>query len=601
MDIVLLRPVYLALLPIGLFLIWTFCKRYRGQSNWQRLGDPHLIQHLLSHQTNTGQSKWPYFGLAIGWCIACLAISGPAWEKQPSQMTDSLQGRMIVFDLSKSMNSTDIKPSRLTAAKYKLIDLIRAGAGKQQGLIVFSGDAFVVTPLTDDIETIINLLPELNTSTLPSQGSRSDLGLKLAISTFQSIGFASGEIILITDGATVNSINIANDASTNNFIVSVLAVGTENAEPIPLTNGGYLKDGSDNIVIPNIDYTTLKRVAQNGGGKFTKLTIGSSDIERINENPSARFIYTESDENNNRQHLTDRWVDGGPWFLLPLLLLAALSFRKGWILVLLISTTTLHTQPAVAFSWKDLWLRPDQQAQHYFTTEQYEKIPESAPSNWQGAGQYRLNQFDQAIQQFQNSEPKTVHSEFNRGNALAKSSQFEAALDAYQNAIDLDPSFDAAQSNYDLIKSLLDQQKQSQQNQSDAQNNPSDSQDQQQSETQQREQSTNNQVSNSEQEPQQSALEDQQSSPNSSNNPSDSKSSESQDNQPSESNESESATASGTETAQQADNSSTILDEEQQVLEQWLNRVPDEPGGLLKRKFAQQYSTREKQQNEQTW
>ncbi len=606
MDIIFLRPLYLLLIPVGFGLVWIMYRHYRGQSDWGQLGDEHLIQHLLTSQNLSRQTGWPFLGLVLAWVLACIAMSGPAWERLPGQAADTLRGRMILFDLSKSMDSTDVKPSRLVTAKYKLIDLLKSGAGFEQGLIIFAGDAFIVSPMTDDIDTLTNLIPELNTSTPPSQGSRSDLAVAMALATMQQTGFNQGEIILITDGVSPDTQNLANNANAYGFRVSVLAIGTENAKPIPIAGGGYLKDNQGNIVIPNINIDALKQVTQNGGGILTTLSLDSSDIEQLNTVKSIVPDLTENtyNANANNRYLTDRWIERGPWLLIPLLLLVAMSFRRGWILLILVSLPTIHSEPARAFSWQDLWLRADQQAEQQFSEGKFDQIPDNASKSWLGAAQYRLSNFDEAAEQFKQIAPSTADSYFNRANALAKNQQFEEALTEYENALQKQPDFDAAISNYDLVKSLLDQQnKNSQSNPNDSQNNQTET-DQQvngSDDSEQREKNAGNQNGDPDRDAESNEEQDSKSTENERSNQSDPNKSEPTKNQDKQNETLNQTVENRAETARQADRSAEMLNEQQQAVEQWLNRVPDDPGGLLKRKFAQQYSQRQKQPNQQTW
>ena len=123
-------------------------------------------------------------------------MAGPAWERQPQPVYSASQGRVLLFDLSQSMSSTDIAPSRLQLARFKLADLVRDGVDRQQALIVFAGDAWVVAPFTDDNETLLNLVPSLETGTAPIQGSRTDLALSAARELISNAAEREVELIL---------------------------------------------------------------------------------------------------------------------------------------------------------------------------------------------------------------------------------------------------------------------------------------------------------------------------------------------------------------------------------------------------------------------
>jgi Ca-activated chloride channel family protein len=609
-DFHFIRPLLLLLIPFGLAVIALLWKRNSNSSNWLQVCDPELVESLLS--TNTTSNKLiPYSALALAWLISVCAIAGPSWEKLPQPMHNGWDGRVIIFDLSKSMDSRDVKPSRLERAKYKLIDLISAQPGKQQGLVVFAGDTFTVSPITDDADTLINLVPSLDTHTLPIQGSRSDLAIESAISLLENTGFRKGQIVLITDGISWETNDAAALALSKGYPLSIIAVGTEEGEPIPLENGEYLKDNQGNIVVPGVDLSSLKSAARSGGGRFVEMSVSDRDILSIS-NQSGVFsqINQQNDSTSNTVDSvhSSLWIDHGPWFALPLLILGLLGFRRGWLLLLCLVIVPINPQTAQAFSWQDLWSRPDQQASKHFQDDAWDQVPENAPSSWRGAADYRLQDYENAIDSYQNDNQDQANTHFNLGNAMAKNSQLEEAVSAYDRALEISPEFDAAIKNKQLIESLLEQQ----QSENDSQDSESD-QDSEQSEQDQSDsdQEQNSENGESQDQSAQESSEDSSSTQNESESEeeqNDSKQSEAEseeeqdsaENSDSDSKESEEQSEKETETAQ-AEISDQTMDEQQQALQQWLQKVPDNPGGLLRRKFAQQYHQRDKRESRQQW
>ncbi|MNL14022.1 Tetratricopeptide repeat protein [compost metagenome] len=150
----------------------------------------------------------------------------------------------------------------------------------------------------------------------------------------------------------------------------------------------------------------------------------------------------------------DTWADQGYWLLLPLLLLAACAGRRGWLLCLPLLLAL--PQPGYAFEFQDLWLRPDQQGLHLLK----QKRPAEAARHfedhqWQGVALYEAGDYTGAAQRF--AEGDDAHAHYNRGNALAKSGELEAALDAYEQALERQPDLRPALTNKALVESLLKQ------------------------------------------------------------------------------------------------------------------------------------------------
>ena len=214
-------------------------------------------------------------GLAI--TIAILALAGPSWVKLPDASFTARDARVIVLDLSSSMLAQDLKPDRLTQARYRLADLLNNTTEGQTGMVAFAGDAFVVSPLTSDTNTIANLLPALRPDIIPVMGSRADRALELAATLLERAGIGSGEVLLVTDSADDRAASTARKLREEGILVSVLAVGTPEGAPIP-SGGGFLSDSAGNVVIARVDVSALQTVASVGGGHFSTLSTAAGDL-----------------------------------------------------------------------------------------------------------------------------------------------------------------------------------------------------------------------------------------------------------------------------------------------------------------------------------
>ena len=170
-DFHFLRPLWLlALLPLGL-LLWRLLRADRDRDVWRGLIDAHLLHRLLS-DAGEAASRLPLALLGLGWFIGVLALAGPAWERLPEPLYQARQFRVLVIDLSPSMNVTDLAPSRLARARFKLLDLLRVAPEGQTALLAYGAEPYVVAPLTNDVETIAAQVPILDTSLLPVFGAR---------------------------------------------------------------------------------------------------------------------------------------------------------------------------------------------------------------------------------------------------------------------------------------------------------------------------------------------------------------------------------------------------------------------------------------------
>jgi Ca-activated chloride channel family protein len=454
-----LQPLWFwALLPLGL-LVWLAARTGGTDTAWRRVCDARLLPWLLVEPGTRG--RLPAWLLAAGWLITVIALADPVWEKQPQPVYRSQGARVIVLDLSRSMLSPDLAPSRLARARYKVADLLQHSTEGQTGLVVFAGDAFAVSPLTTDAETIQALLKPLEPDLMPAQGSRVDLGLEKAGELLQQAGIDHGDILLVADGSHGGrAIDTAARLHREGYRISVLGIGTPQGAPLPDPRGGYVQDDNNNIVMPKLDAVALRELAAAGGGRYTTITTDDRDIDYLLEVANPRL--QSRSEQTDRQ--TEMWQSRGPWLVLLLLPLAALVFRRGWLLgmVLVIGTGLTTPPPAMASTWDDLWRRRDQQAEQALAAGEHEQAARLAQDPLRrGSAEYRSGDYAAALQSF--SDAAGADADYNRGNALAQLGRYREAIAAYEQALHARPGMADAEHNKAEIEKLLQQQEQQEQ------------------------------------------------------------------------------------------------------------------------------------------
>ena len=453
---------FLALLPLVL-LVWQLRGDGSTDSAWRRVCDANLLPYLLINPQR-GESRLPLWLLAGGWLIAVIALADPVWEKQPQPVFRTEEARVVVLDLSRSMSSSDLKPSRLERARYKIEDVLRRSEEGQVGLVVFAGDAFVVTPLTQDTRTITELLKSLEPGIMPVQGSRVDLGLRKAGELLTQAGAGRGEILLVTDGYEGSqAIDAARDLRRQGYTVSVLGVGTTQGAPLSDGAGGFVHDGKGAIVVPRLDAASLRALATAGGGRYATITGNGADLKAL-----LTPLTPQLDSKVKQTGLqTDAWRSRGPWLVVLLLPFAALAFRRGWLLgvILLVAATAIPPQPAMASTWDDLWTRRDQQAAQALAAGEHARAAQLATDPRQrGTAQYRAGKYEAALEDFK--QATGPDAAYNQGNALARLGHYKEAIAAYDQALAAQPNMEDAQHNKAAVEALLrEQEKQKQQQQ----------------------------------------------------------------------------------------------------------------------------------------
>jgi Ca-activated chloride channel family protein len=585
-----LRPEWLLALPVIVAMTWVLARRRLAPGSWQSVVEPALVPYVLA----TGQVQgltYRWWLALLGGILAALALAGPSWQRVEQPVFRSEQAMVIALDLSRSMDAQDLVPSRLTRARLKILDILERRSSGQTALVVYSSNAFTVTPLTTDADTVAALVNSLSTDIMPSRGSYPVAAIEKGRQLLEQAGVALGEVLLITDGgSSAAAERAAEELRSAGYQLSVLAVGTPDGAPIPRAGGGFVTDRSGNIAVPRLESSALQRLAAHGGGRFAVMTSDDQDIDALLSDVVA------SEGGSDESLATDQWQEEGPWLLLLLVPLAALAFRKGLVLTLLVFMLPV-AEPAHALSWKALWLTPDQQAQQL--------LEEGAAADaarlfedqrWRAVANYRAGDYGGSAAGF--GELDDADSLYNLGNALARMGEFEAAIAAYDDVIEADPNNEDALYNRDLLQDMLEQQQDSEGGEQGNQENASDSgggaqQSEGASQSDQAGQEGQSGDPGAEGEQGESSVRDEEAA--------------SQEDLEAMQQELERAAQEAQQQAAEAQDQQGMTQEEaqamrraqeqQQAMEQWLRRIPDDPGGLLRRKFRYQYQRQGRDQD----
>ncbi|MXY89166.1 MAG: VWA domain-containing protein [Gammaproteobacteria bacterium] len=564
-----LRPWWLlALIPAAIFVL-ALWRVNSALSAWDKAIDKDLLPYLLDRSRNAAQ-RTPLMLLLCAWVLSTVALAGPVWEKLPQPVQQREDALVIVMDLSLSMFAQDHVPSRLDLAKRKLRDILALRDEGQTALVVYAGDAHAVMPLTDDVVTIEALVPSLSPNIMPLFGSNPMAAMDMAIELLDNVEASQGKILLMTDGISGfdQELLITRQLEDRPYDLLVMGIGTEQGAPIRTSDGNFLTDQQGAMVVPALNRSVLQSLANRVGGRYHDIQLSDSDLAYL----LTDLNLLDDPQLSDVEEEFDVWYETGPWLLLLVAPMVALTFRRGWLFGWVLAAGVLSLVPAQdaqAAEWSALWQTPDQRGAQAFAAEDHAVAAGLFESpGWQGAASYRAENYDAAIAAY--SALDTPDGHYNRGNALALSGNYLEAIAAYDLTLATDPEHEDAIFNKEIVEQLLEQQ-QSEQGESQEGNNES-------------EQSDQNSDQQSEQDQENSEQQDQESQEGDEN--------QQQDQQQNEAPEDQENSESNSEQNTPSQNSNEEF-EEQQSLEQWLRRIEDDPGELLERKFRYQYRQRQ--------
>lgn len=585
-DFYFLRPLYLLLFIPFLLLLLALWKKKLSGGAWSKLCAKHLLPYVLLRKPTS--QFWPLSLAALTGILCITALAGPTWERIPLPLQQKNSGLVIALDLSLAMNTEDVKPSRLQRARYKIDDILHKRQEGQTALIVYTDEAFVVTPLTTDTKTISALIPALETTIMPTHGLRHDKAIEKGAALLKQAGIANGSILLITTESQESDFDPS-------IPVSILGVGTEQGAPISKSDGGFHVDASGGMVLSKLNKKQLTKLAQATGGRFATLSSDDSDIDYLLAGLNQSSAYEKQEALT-----TVKELDGGYWLVLLALPLAALLIGRTGFLTLSLILLTTNLQ---AFEWHDLWFTADQQGKQAFEQKDYSQAAGKFENpNWQAAAYYNAENYAEAAKRYENDHSPDGY--YNYGNALANQGAIKEAIAAYDQALALQPDHEDAAYN----KKILEEMKQppqdnEQQNQDKQQDDSQDKQDGGEQNQQDKQDDSQGDQQDKQSKDQQNDKQDKQ----------DKQQNDKKEQQPQNDQEGSKEKPPAPELNQEAkeqynkemekeiekemakldqlerDDQAAKNEQQVELDENWLQRVPDHPETLLKRKFLHQY------------
>lgn len=439
-----LRPWLLLLLLLPIVFYKFYFSQSALASSWRNVIDKKLLKFLLIKGSNLQRKLFVHLVL-IAMLVSVFIMAGPTWQKLEIPAMQNKNPVVIILNLSSDMQETDLKPNRLSRAKYKITDFLNMLKTTQTSLEVYTNEPYIIAPFSEDIAIVKNLLEKVDFDIMPSNGDRLDRALNLALTRLQSAGYTNGNLILF-----------AADVGQK-FDLAV-----EQAKLIAAS------DINLHIIAVNTQYNEkLDMVAKAAKGTYWNIQSDDAKIAAL-----ADVINKNNSQVEQGKNSTLQWLDMGWCFVIIPLLCCLMLFRKGiFIWVLLLS----YSQAYAGF-----FTNSDQDGKKMFDEQNYLQASQNfANSDWKAASFYRMGDYAKAYQYYMQNN--SIEGLYNQGNALAKSGKIKEAITKYEEVLKQNPNHEDAKFNLEYLK----QQNQSSQNQQNNQNqNQDQNQDKQQNENQ---------------------------------------------------------------------------------------------------------------------
>ncbi len=490
---------FFALLLIPLLSGFYFIAEKKSATRLALLIAPKLRPVLLQG-VSRGKRLLQFILTQLSLAALIVALARPQLGFETQEVKRKGRDVVVAIDTSRSMLADDVTPNRLSRAKLAVQDLLRILEGDRIALVAFAGSAFLQAPLTIDYSAVQDSLEEIDTTLIPKGGTNLAEAIRVSLQAFGKAEGANKALVLFTDGEELDADALKAAALAKEAGVRIFTVGVGSSEGamIPIQENGsstFVRDDAGQFVKTKLDESRLKEIAAAADGFYVHLENGSNAVQTLLNDGIQKLEQREGSQFSSRRPIERyQWPLG---LAIVLFVLAqSLSDRKAsrsravGVAVLLLA---LQPQAeAVEFQFFDRDKRAFNEGLQAYETKKPEAASQaldyfSKASTSQNPDVRKKAEYNAANSLFLIGKDKL---EKNRTEAIAN---WKDAIAHYNEALKIDPKYDDAKTNRDLVAKLLkDDEKKKEDQQKRDDKDKKDQQDQQQKQDQQQQNQAKN-------------------------------------------------------------------------------------------------------------
>lgn len=501
---------YLLALVLVPFMALLYLLALRNKKNIiRKIGDVVLVKQLISDYS---PSKFliKFILITIAFIAAVIALANPRMPQGNTMVNRSGIDVMIALDVSKSMLADDIKPNRLERARQFIAKLIDKLPNDRIGIVVFAGRAYLQMPLTTDHSAAKMYLSSATPDVVPTQGTVIGDALKMCYAAFNTKEKKYKSVVLISDGEDHDKTaeKITKAMADEGVMINTVGLGSpEGTTIIDPATGQTKTDVEGKPVITKLNEEELKSIAANGNGLYQLFTNTDEIVDAMDKQLQSmgQRAITENSLINFKNFFP--WLLGLSLILLvveffisekkktPVVIKKHLKKETAMLAGILILPFLLTAQSSNTLIKKgnDAY----NNKQYDVAAENYKRVADKEPANEKaqynlGNALYKKGNSDEASLAYAaaiksgKSKKDQAASWYNKGVSLQNNKKLPECIDAYKNALRLNPTDEDAR--FNLQKALLQQQKQQQQKDQQDKQNKKPKDDQKQDKQQQQQQ-----------------------------------------------------------------------------------------------------------------